>query len=172
MHGFVETNRSIPCSESKQTAMSEQTFPTKELDKVIIRHKDFMKIKSYMQNMCVVSSTETEIPSIDSRITIVYDTLAVSFNDTYTKYGSNAKNQLVYANNEIAYLIKSLSGYYNYFDKKDLLMWFPEIKEYGIPSTYRHIIFEKLDSENARYSPQSDSVTQTLTSRIVLVDGE
>lgn len=171
MNGFVDTNINIPCSERKQVAVSDKYSETTEYDCIVINHNDFIKIKNYLQNMRLVpQEIKTEISDIDSRITVVYDSLAVSFGETYTKYGADANNKLVYGNEEVIYIIKSLSRYYNYFTKSELQMWFPEIKKYGIPSTYKHVVYEKFTYEERKNMTMSDSITQTTTSKIIFVD--
>lgn len=117
-----------------------------------------------LSNAKVVTDTIKSVSGIDSRIIAVYDTLAVSFETTYNKYGANSKDEFVYANNEIIYLFKSLSGYYNYFDKEDLLMSFPEIREYGIPKTYKRLERPTMDKNTENRNP--------LRSRIILVDSK
>lgn len=169
-HGFVDTSRSIPCSEMQLAAMSDKHSEMTEYDRIMINHKDFARIKNYMQNMRLVpQGIKTEIPGIDSRITVVYDTLAVSFKETYTKYGADANGRLVYGDEEVIYTIKSLSGYYNFFTKSDLLMWFPEIKKHGVPPTYKHIVYEK--HTHAGHTTMPDTITHTSASKIIFVDG-
>jgi len=87
----------------------------------------------------------------------------VSFDENFAKYGANSNNQLVYSNNEIVYLLKSLSGYYNYFDEAELLEFFPEIKEYGVPATYKHAIYPDIDNKTIENK-------NPLNSRVILVD--
>ena len=172
MHGFVDTSNTIPCSESRKAALSDEHSETMEYDSIIIDHKDFVKIKNYMQNMRYVPrGMKTGISGVDSRITVVYDTLAISFTETDTRYGADSNNKLVYGNDEIIYTIKSLSRYYNYFDNSDLLMWFPEIQKYGLPSTYKHIVYEKFTQAELDGMTIPDSITQTLVSKIIFVDG-
>lgn len=170
-HGFVDSNRNIPCSECKQAAVSDKYSEMVKYEHIVINHKDFVKIKNYIQNMHhVPQDAKTEIPSIDSRITIVYDTLAVSFSDTYTKYGADSNDKLVYGNEEIIYTIKSLSNYYNYFDKSELTTWFPEIKKYGLPPTYKHIVYKKFTQCELNSMAIPDSITKTLISKIIFID--
>lgn len=139
LHGFVDTNISKKCSEMKEMAMNDEISPYVKYDTICITHADFVRLKNYVTNQKVISDSTIKICSIDSRIVAVYDTLAVSFGDTRNLYGSNQNGEFVCATNEIVYLIKSLSGYYNYFDKEDLLSFFPEIKHFGIPKTYKRI---------------------------------
>ncbi|MDO5760283.1 MAG: hypothetical protein Q4Q06_04600 [Bacteroidota bacterium] len=162
LHGFVETNISKPCSELREIAIAGRKSPLVKFDTISIAHSDFAKLKDYVSKPTVVADTVKHICSIDSRIVAVYDTIAVSFETTKNKYGANSSNELVYANNEIIYLLKSLVGYYNYFDKEYLLMFFPEIKEYGIPKTYKRFTPPITDPNIENIYP--------LHSRIILVD--
>jgi len=163
-HGFVDTSTSIPCSKMRESALNEKKRDYIHFDTVYVTHPDFAKIKNYISNMQVVPSDDkTEIPGIDSRIVAVYDTLAVSFGENFAEYGANSNNQLVYSNNEIVYLLKSLSGYYNYFDDAELLVFFPEIKEYGIPATYKHVMYPDIDNKIVENK-------NPLNSRVILVD--
>lgn len=139
LHGFVDTNISKECSVMREMAMKDKHSELVKYDTICIAHSDFVKLRDYISSTKVVRDTTIGVPGIDSRIVAVYDTFAVSFETTYNKYGANARNEIVYANSEIIYLLKSLSGYYNYFDKKDLLLFFPEIKKYGIPKTHKNV---------------------------------
>ena len=50
-------------------------------------------------------------------------------------------------------------------------MWFPEIQKYGLPSTYKHIVYEKFTQAELAGMTIPDSITQTLVSKIIFVDG-
>lgn len=163
LHGFVDTNISVKCSEMRELAISGRKSDLVRFDTISIAHTDFLKLREYIHNSKVAPGSVKQKAGIDSRIVAVYDTLAVSFETTYVEYGANSRNEIVYTNNDIIYLLKSLSGYYNYFDKEDLLMFFPEIKEFGIPKAYKRI-----------KAPIMDNVCvesrNPLRSRVVLVD--
>ena len=67
MHGFVDTSNTIPCSESRKAALSDEHSEMMEYDSIIIDHKDFVKIKNYMQNMRYVPrGMKTGISGVDS----------------------------------------------------------------------------------------------------------
>lgn len=163
LHGFVDTSISKKCSEMRKQAISGRKSDLVRFDTISIAHTDFIKLREYIYNSNVVPKSVRKRTDIDSRIVAVYDTLAVSFETTYHEYGANSRNEIVYTNNEIIYLLKSLSGYYNYFDKEDLLMFFPEIKEFGLPKTYKRIKKPIIDN-------MCVESRNTLRSRVVLVD--
>lgn len=161
LHGFVDTSISKTCLEMKKMAMNDESSRFVRYDTICITHSDFLKLRNYVSNPKLVPEKIKNVGGLDSRIVVVYDTLAVSFETTTNQYGENSRNEIVYANNEIVYLLKSLSGYYNYFDKEDLLQFFPEIKEFGIPKTYKRVRYPAVDNTSM------ESITP-LHSRVVL----
>lgn len=165
LHGIVDTNISKQCSVMREMAMKNKRSEGVRYDTICIAHSDFVKLRDYISSTKVVRDTTIGDLDIDSRIVAVYDTLAVSFETTYNKYGANARNEIVYANSEIIYLLKSLSGYYNYFDK-EYLLYFPEIKVYGIPKTYKRL--RPSVSDNAGVVESRRNLK--LHSKIILVD--
>lgn len=165
LQSLIDTSIPKSCSVMKKSAMSDRISPFIRYDTICIQHSDFVKLKEFISNQNIVHDTINRF-CIDSRIVAVYDTLAVSFGETENMYGLNQNDKIVYANNEIIYLLKSLSGYYNHFDKEDLLSFFPEIKEFGIPKTYKRAEYPKMTIKNGIVKKNFP----ILQSKIILVD--
>ncbi len=102
----------------------------KPLDTLYISKKIYTKLKEYASSEEAFEHSN----NIDVRLLMTIDTTKTYFG--MFPYGYNPSNKV----QEMEYLIKSISNYYNFFSRDELNnYYFQEIRKYGIPKDYHYI---------------------------------
>ena len=139
--GIYETSTRTPCNEMKEWSEDEDVSEVIAIDK-----DDYGLIYSYLSEYSnkgnVFTACEARIYVRASEYEICIDDCLICACDTNEKE--------IPVDDHALYLIRSLSGYYNYFYSLDL-QYDRLIKEYGMPVNYedrtvKHINWE--DEEN------------------------
>jgi hypothetical protein len=133
LHGMVETPIRITCESMKESAKQEAYDDT-----ITISANDFEKIKESLKNHKIKKSPY----SCDARIIVTTDSFSVCMGDIRCACDLNDNN--ISIGEEASYLIKWKSGYYNYFEDKNDLMYDEGIKIYGIPKDYKFVGYSRL----------------------------
>ena len=102
----------------------------KPLDTLYISKEIYMKLKEYASSEEAFEHSN----NIDVRLLMTIDTTKTYFG--MFRYGYNPSNKV----QEMEYLIKSISNYYNFFLRDELNNYYcQEIRKYGIPKDYHYI---------------------------------
>ena len=124
--GFKETYIQVNC----QTLIDDWATHTSRPDTNIIDHNSFELIKRFMTK----NHQNDTSKACNSRLLIRLDSISLCIGtDTCV---SNLKGHIINRDMRVLYLIKCISGYYNYIQVEDLKN-LPEIKIFGIPKNYR-----------------------------------
>lgn len=129
INGFIDSNLSFNCNDE----ILGKSHITKE---VVISKKDFNIIVELINGIQLTDTIKNE--SCDKRMDIRFDSINICIGafDCIKKEGNSAS-----ANDSLLYLIRSNTGYYNFFSKNDLENFF-EIKKWGVPKNYT---YEEID---------------------------
>lgn len=133
--GFYETSTRTPCSEMKELFEDEVVSETIAIDK-----DDYDLIYSYLSEC---SNKGTELTPCEASIYVrasAYD-LCI---DGCIICACDTNEKEIPVDNRALYLIRSLSGYYNYLDSLDL-QFDRLIEEYGMPSNYEKRTSKPID---------------------------
>lgn len=124
--GWVEHSMPVSCS-----FIFERVLDRKADTIIKIRNKDFYSIKKAMKK----AKTITQNGYCDAKMFVWADMMKFCICDFNRVY--NDKDEQVSFDLSVIYFIRCKSGYYNYFEKEDLL-YFEEIKRFGIPADYKY----------------------------------
>ncbi len=142
--GNIIRSASVPCSLAFSRAKYLRT------DTIIrLKPNEFNKIKYALENTRKVGKEN----DCESKFLISMDSISVcicDFNRVYNKNDEQLSFDL-----SIIYLVKWKSGFYNYISM-DELMYFDEIKKYGIPPDYNYVLSDV--KKPFRYDPTTKIV--------------
>lgn len=124
--GVVETPITRQCYIFKELCNSE-----KSSDTVFVTDKEFLLIKKGIENRRIMK----EKVECDTRLFLKMDFIEICFGEMGCI--SNCEGKRIQLDSKIEYLIKSESGYYNYFEKENLISD-KEIRTFGIPTSYKY----------------------------------
>lgn len=114
----------------------------KPLDTLYISKEIYMKLKEYASSEEAFEHSN----NIDVRLLMTIDTTKTYFG--MFRYGYNPSNKV----QEMEYLIKSISNYYNFFLRDELNNYYcQEIRKYGIPKDYHYIDLSKAQVKREYY---------------------
>lgn len=123
--GLWESSAATPCN------IVFDKIEKTDVDTVIkLPTDEFKKIKTALTT-AKKKGGENVCDAILQVKTDTFRTCICSFNRAY-----NIDNEEIYINEEVIYLLKSRSGYYNYIEK-DMLRYDRGIKKFGIPKDYK-----------------------------------
>lgn len=145
--GDVETSSRIPCKRMGLNTYYESIVA----DTVQISHNDFSMINNLLKNQ----KTSNIESSCDSRIYLKKDSVELCIGNNNCV--SNIDNKSIDMDIKTVYLIKCISGYYNFFSKEQLLCDEGIIK-YGIPKNYK-------------YQKSSPHIKRKKIVKIILIEG-
>ena len=124
--GIYETSARTPCNLMKEWSVDEEVSEV-----VVIAKEHYDAIFSYLSEN---SNKGNDSTACEARIYVQAANNEICFDDVID-CACDINEKSVPVNDYILYLIRSLSGYYNYLDSIDLKLD-RLIGEYGVPSNY------------------------------------
>lgn len=141
--GNYESRASVECGSIKSKLKDPDVKDTFITNQIINE-----KIINEVQKLKFDSSGSSCDSRIECRIRLTKsDSLLLCIGNCLILNGQKKVN-----NDSLVYLIRRYSGYYNYFTREDLIIYFPEIKLFGIPSDYKKWIRTQ-DPNKPPFSP-------------------
>lgn len=110
-------------------------------DTLYISREIYTKLKEYASSQ----DANNHSNNVDVRLLMTIDTTKSYFG--MIPYGYNPSDKV----QEMEYLIKSISHYYNFFSRDDLTIYCQEVNKYGIPKEYHYIDRSKFQVKKEYY---------------------
>lgn len=144
--GPIETRLPLNCNDIQRMNRAIR------VDTVIINRSDLIGIVNNLKNLKGIKLDSISLPCDIRTVCIFKYSNKDSIRLCIGKFNCILKNNInMDKNDTLVYLIRKCSGYYNYFQKEDLI-YCDEVRKFGIPEDYKDFSF-KNDSLGVPISP-------------------